>query len=100
MGDGEYLLRSHYAHFVCIVNELRPVYLVLEKNSLPVGALRRIVHRCSHVAKRAADKLEELPALTGDGRFLSRFLVRNCGNYLFKHEDNKSLAVSSPPTAI
>lgn len=70
-------LRAHLVQFICLVNELQPMYTILEMNNLSVGVLSRIVRRCSRVVDAA-----EVPRLSGDGRFISRFLIRNCGNYL------------------
>lgn len=77
--DIPWTLRSRLVHFICLVNELQPVYEVLERNNLSTGILNGIVRRCSR------EKLfGELPRLTSDGHFISQFLVRNCGNYLSK----------------
>lgn len=75
-------LRSHLAHFICLVNELRPVYHILENNNLSVGVLNGIVHRCARSDTMGAMGAAELPELTSDRKFLSDFLIRNCGNFL------------------
>eukprot|EP00747_Dinoflagellata_sp_TGD_P207230 gnl/TRDRNA2_/TRDRNA2_80817_c0_seq1.p1 gnl/TRDRNA2_/TRDRNA2_80817_c0~~gnl/TRDRNA2_/TRDRNA2_80817_c0_seq1.p1 ORF type:complete len:367 (-),score=50.81 gnl/TRDRNA2_/TRDRNA2_80817_c0_seq1:69-1169(-) len=72
--------RSRLAQFVCLTNELRPVYNVLRLNALPAAVLRELVTRCNATATDAAEA-GILPELTSDGRFLSRFLVRNCDSW-------------------
>lgn len=84
--DVRWTLRSHLVRFICLVNELQPVYDVLEKNNLSIGTLNRIVRRCSSLQPSA-----ELPRLTDNGRFISRFLVRNCGNYLARLHPSENL---------
>eukprot|EP00933_Yihiella_yeosuensis_P049160 TRINITY_DN4579_c3_g5_i1.p1 TRINITY_DN4579_c3_g5~~TRINITY_DN4579_c3_g5_i1.p1 ORF type:complete len:375 (+),score=42.87 TRINITY_DN4579_c3_g5_i1:62-1126(+) len=73
-------LRAHLAHFICFVNELQPLYPLLEINNLSTGVLNSIVHRCS----MTTSPHEPIPELTSNGQFLSHFLIRNCGNYLRK----------------
>ncbi|CAK0888321.1 unnamed protein product [Prorocentrum cordatum] len=76
-------LGHRLTQFVCLVNELQPFYEVLERNNLSAGTLEQLIRRCSFRTKdpEAFDDGWQPPPLTADGRFLSRFLVRNCGNY-------------------
>jgi len=76
-GKQRWALRTHLVQFVCLVNELGPLYDVLEKNNLSIGTLNRITRRCSR-----EQPTDEWPRLTSDGSFVSRFLVRNCDSYL------------------
>jgi len=84
-------LRKHLVQFICLVNELQPMYDILERNNLSTGILDRLVHRCSSVDPA------EVPRLSDDGRFISRFLVRNCGNYLEQTNLGQSRSTAEEP---
>eukprot|EP00928_Gymnodinium_smaydae_P057657 TRINITY_DN40878_c0_g1_i1.p1 TRINITY_DN40878_c0_g1~~TRINITY_DN40878_c0_g1_i1.p1 ORF type:complete len:385 (+),score=25.08 TRINITY_DN40878_c0_g1_i1:64-1155(+) len=68
-------LKQHLAQFICLTNHLQPFYPVLKENALPVRTIRDIVARCNFSSG------VDVPALSADSSFLSRFLLRQCESY-------------------